>query len=1118
MSRGVCPAALLSAALLLAAVPALGAATPAATPAAFPTWQLLPSAETAKAAAAAGRSDLAALPEGSVHALRRASAKDGRDWQLVLPGGQRVQLIDSQLTLHGNGDRTLAGALSGTGVGYHGLYTVGREASFGLFDTQHGRFRLESAGERGFLIELDHPALESAPADERAVGAAGDVLRTAHSASAGRSGTERPKAGTEIDMLFLYSFEFSQRYPGSTAETRINHLIAVANQIFANSGVDLAIRAVGIDPTAYADDESGGDNGAALQRMADALAGASTVHPAFGSLRQRRDQTGADLVSLLWTADIETRGSCGIARLFGGGANAGVNVVADGFSSWSLCAEDVLAHEVGHNLGAEHQNGANSPNARFGTAHVVLGQFHTVMGSFGSGDPDRGRRLARFSNPQQLCGGRPCGVANASDNARRIRDNMGALAAYRVASTSAQPPPVVAPIDPDSDGDGIADSADAFPFDARYHSDRDGDGVADQQDAFPDDPSEWLDTDGDGLGNNADPDDDDDDVADAEDAFPLLASEQHDSDGDRVGDNADAFAQDRREWRDGDGDGIGDNADDDRDGDGFADFAAGDSTAGQDLLVVSAGNDRLLRYAADDGLFSAIEVAEQHVPQVFGHQAGLAFSPSFKLLYSTNSSALRRYTRHDGQRLDEFISGHRRGPSPGFVSGFPAGLSLGHDGTVFTLDSSGVLQRHDAVDGAAMPGGEFGRNLLRSPPRATATTPDGLLWLLERNGTLSAVDIASEALQRQLVPSLPGGLPALREPTAMLVDADGRRLLVADAAEHRVVRIDPERAGDTRILIAAGAGGLDAPAGLARLADGSLVVSSSGSDALLHFSADGTPLGRFDTGPSGLLREPRTLLVAPRVADRFPDDPARALLPVAGGWANPARLGHGLDLQNADGQLTVIWYTFHADGRPTWYLALGALRGSRWEADLLQFRWQDGYATSQPAGSARLDFSDERNAVFSWTLPSGSGSEPMRPLDVGPSRRTQFPTAAWFDPQQPGWGLSVTRQGGVDYAIAFLYDRAGDASWLAGAADDPQSPQRFAMFRYDGPTRCPGCAGDGEATLSPAGTLHFQAQDLDAARFDSELSADVLDWQRTGLPLQRLTDTPTLPDGAPPDR
>ncbi len=79
-------------------------------------------------------------------------------------------------------------------------------------------------------------------------------------------------------------------------------------------------------------------------------------------------------------------------------------------------------------------------------------------------------------------------------------------------------------------------------------TDSDGDGVIDSEDAFPFDPSETKDTDGDGVGDNAD-------------AFPTDATETKDTDGDGVGDNSDVFPNDPSEWADSDGDGIGDNAD-----------------------------------------------------------------------------------------------------------------------------------------------------------------------------------------------------------------------------------------------------------------------------------------------------------------------------------------------------------------------------------------------------------------------------------------------------------------------------------------------------------------------------------------------------------------------------
>jgi hypothetical protein len=61
-----------------------------------------------------------------------------------------------------------------------------------------------------------------------------------------------------------------------------------------------------------------------------------------------------------------------------------------------------------------------------------------------------------------------------------------------------------APAPVDSDGDGVADDADAFPNDATETVDSDGDGVGDNADAFPNDASETTDTDGDGTGDNAD--------------------------------------------------------------------------------------------------------------------------------------------------------------------------------------------------------------------------------------------------------------------------------------------------------------------------------------------------------------------------------------------------------------------------------------------------------------------------------------------------------------------------------------------------------------------------------------------------------------------------------------
>jgi len=55
----------------------------------------------------------------------------------------------------------------------------------------------------------------------------------------------------------------------------------------------------------------------------------------------------------------------------------------------------------------------------------------------------------------------------------------------------------------DIDGDGVANSDDAFPNDVNETLDSDGDGVGDEGDAFPDDSTEDTDSDNDGTGDNA---------------------------------------------------------------------------------------------------------------------------------------------------------------------------------------------------------------------------------------------------------------------------------------------------------------------------------------------------------------------------------------------------------------------------------------------------------------------------------------------------------------------------------------------------------------------------------------------------------------------------------------
>ena len=144
------------------------------------------------------------------------------------------------------------------------------------------------------------------------------------------------------------------------------------------------------------------------------------------------------------------------------------------------------------------------------------------------------------------------------------------------------------PLDQDSDGDGVIDSEDDFPYDLNETSDSDGDGVGDNTD-FDNDNDMWNDTDEfdcltDPFDASSVPTDfDNDSICDIVDL---------DDDNDGYPDTVDLFPKNSTEWADNDGDMIGDNADLDDDNDGYEDLVEIDCMSDpMDLTIIPTDQD-----------------------------------------------------------------------------------------------------------------------------------------------------------------------------------------------------------------------------------------------------------------------------------------------------------------------------------------------------------------------------------------------------------------------------------------------------------------------------------------------------------------------------------------------
>ncbi len=248
-----------------------------------------------------------------------------------------------------------------------------------------------------------------------------------------------------IDLLVLYSPGVTARY-GSGVDTRVNHVVNVANDAYRLSEAGLRLRVVHREEVAVSDTIS---SDAALDQV-------TMNQGVFQGVDAQRSQVGADLVVLLrpYVGD----GVCGVAWVGGYLANGNFSRSRRyGYSHVSIdCSDVVLPHELGHNMGLTHSRRQDGSGGTFPWAlgHGVDNRFATVMAyaqAFGA------PRVSLFSSPNLTCNGLPCGVdrndpVNGADAVHTLQHGRTQIAAYTasVAPPPPQPPPPVTPPVPTS--------------------------------------------------------------------------------------------------------------------------------------------------------------------------------------------------------------------------------------------------------------------------------------------------------------------------------------------------------------------------------------------------------------------------------------------------------------------------------------------------------------------------------------------------------------------------------------------------------------------------------------------------------------------------------------------
>lgn len=421
-----------------------------------------------------------AVQLSEAHALNAAAP--GKSIELPMPSGGTLHI---DYLRHEEG---LAGNWSWVGKTADGLdavITFGESAVFGRIaqrDTE--ALRLTMSAGRSWLVESDPSKMldgnlgrdpdESDVLIPHSVVAAVSAKKRSAAAMAAASDEAAGPAET-VDVVLGFTNGLVTKYgSAANANTRLANLVAITNQGYVNSLVTPRIRLVRTVQVSYIDTNSNDTALEALTGYTCTTTGctAQTVPTELVPLRTARDTYGGDLVSLVRPFQAPQHQGCGIAWLLGGGgftidntdAPFGYSVISDGTDvdegdgRTYFCREETLSHELGHNMGQQHniEDAGTPPDTgthsySYGYREATTTGFYTIMAYR---LPNSSQfSINYFGNPSVNYAdtGRPTGSATA-DNTRSLNIAMPLVVQFRNTVV-----PIASGARTDFNGDGRSD-------------------------------------------------------------------------------------------------------------------------------------------------------------------------------------------------------------------------------------------------------------------------------------------------------------------------------------------------------------------------------------------------------------------------------------------------------------------------------------------------------------------------------------------------------------------------------------------------------------------------------------------------------------------------------------
>ena len=361
-----------------------------------------------------------------------------RRLEVEVPDGRLLVTELSVFEDRGGGDAMWAGKVAGSD--YESVvFTIVNDHLAGHFGVPGGaKYRISARPDGRGRIE-DRTTMARRPKEEYCPGGVSPDRPLPVAAVEAQRSDDPERVGQTsnhnvVDIMILYSEAAGERYilRDGAIEPTINNSIDYLNTVFRNGQLDVVARLAHLQQAPASLSIEGGGS-AVLNRFR-----------LNQEIRDLRIEHNADLVHLFTTAEI--RNVCGIAYLLQKGQTwRSFWPLGYGITVMQGCGDETFAHEIGHNLGANHDPpnaGSNWEDADrrnnvsvqpyafghtwFTGQHPNIPDRDTIM-SYGSGRPEPWFSTVRV---QPRIEGRSAvfGIANERENERALRSTVGTVA------------------------------------------------------------------------------------------------------------------------------------------------------------------------------------------------------------------------------------------------------------------------------------------------------------------------------------------------------------------------------------------------------------------------------------------------------------------------------------------------------------------------------------------------------------------------------------------------------------------------------------------------------------------------------------------------------------------